>query len=153
MSEPLDLSQVNFPDVMNIRMASIFLNLSEARIRALIRSEEISATMVDKKWTMSIKDLTVFRDTPRIRKTSGPRGDGKLWVIRVPHGKLEAVKAMLAKEDIELAPRYNYEKQKAYQVKRKAALQEKALANAEKSATPASAASVTGKAKKGRFGK
>ena len=76
MSQPLDLSQVKFPDQMDLRTASIFLELTSARVRTLARTGDIPSTKTeDGKWSFTKAALTKWKDTPRKRASGGPRGD------------------------------------------------------------------------------
>jgi len=125
MSNTIDLSKVQFPDQMDLRTASIYLGLSEMRVRALARSEELPGAKDDAgAWVFAKADLDTFKAAPRTRKSGnkgGTRGEGKAWIIKVKHQNLEAVKAALAEFGIELLPRYDYAKQTAYRLKRDAA--------------------------------
>jgi len=122
----LDLSQIKFPDVMDLRTAALYLGVSEMRVRTLARDDKsgLKATKdEDGKWAFRKADLDAYKSAPRTRKGGGgPRGDGKAWIINVKHADLEKVKNALKPMGIELSPRYNYEAMKAYRVKRDAAL-------------------------------
>jgi hypothetical protein len=123
MSQPesIDITKIQFPENMDLRSAALFLGLSEMRVRALARKGDIKATKNDDgHWVFSKAMLTQFKNTPRARGGGGPRGDGKAWIIRVKYADLEKVKTFLKSLGIELQPRYNYEKQKAYRAKRAA---------------------------------
>jgi hypothetical protein len=127
----IDLSKVQFPDQMDLRTASIFLGLSEMRVRALARSEELPGSKdASGAWLFTKAELTTFKNTPRTRKGGGggPRGDGKSWIIKVKFQDLEKVKEALAPFKIELKPRYDYAKQAAYRAKREAKLAAEKLA-------------------------
>lgn len=117
----IDLSKVQFPDVMDLRTAAIFLNISEMRVRTLARTGELKSSKDDGKWAFKKADLEAYKNTPRARKSGGPRGEGKAFVINVKHADLEKVKGALKQFGIELQPRYNYAKMKEYRAKRDAA--------------------------------
>lgn len=121
----IDLSKVQFPDNMDLRTASIFLGLSEMRVRALARDGSLVGSKDEGgAWVFAKKDLETFKATPRVRKgggKTGPRGDGKSWVIKVKFQDIEKVKEALGEFGIELTPRYDYAKQAAYRAKRDAA--------------------------------
>lgn len=117
----IDTSQIKFPDEMDLRTASIFLGISEMRVRTLARQKALPASKDENgKWVFKKSDLQTFKDTPRARGGGGPRGEGKAWIINVKHADLEKVKAALAQFSIALQPRYNYAAQKAYRAKRAA---------------------------------
>jgi hypothetical protein len=123
---PIDLSNVKFPDKMDLRTAALFLNISEMRVRTLAREGTLKATKTGgegetKKWEFTKSDLEAFKATPRERKAGGPRGEGKAWIVNVPHDKLEQTKNALKALGIELQPRYDVAKQTAYRKKRAAA--------------------------------
>jgi hypothetical protein len=123
MANQLDLSNVKWPEVMDLRTASIFLDLSEMRVRTLAREGGLPASKDDEgSWAFKKSDLTTYKNTPHARKGGGggPRGDGKGWVIKVKFEDLEKVKAALAPFKIELQPRYNAEKMKASMARSKA---------------------------------
>ena len=131
MSSQVDLSNVKFPDVMDLRSAALFLGVSEMRIRTLAKDPQSGLKAgkdENKKWSFKKSDLEAYKNTPRVRSAGGPRGDGKAWIINVPHAKLEQVKNLLKQQGVELQPRYDYEKMKAYRTKRDAALKAKPAA-------------------------
>lgn len=137
MSNQIDLSKVQFPDQMDLRTAAIYLGLSEMRVRTLAREESLKAHKDDAgTWVFKRADLDAFKTAPRVRKAGGPRGEGKLWIIRVKHTDFEAVKTFLASKGIELQPRYDYAKQAEYKAKKAKAK----AAPAAKPATPATPA-------------
>ena len=122
MTAQIDLGNVVFPDVMDLRTASIYLGLSEMRVRSLARDESLKASKDEGGvWQFAKADLDAFKVTPRTRKASSkPRGDGKAFIIRVPYQALEDVKEALGDFGIELQPRYNYAKQAEYKAKQAA---------------------------------
>ena len=122
MTAQIDLSKVVFPDVMDLRTASIYLGLSEMRVRTLARDEALKATKDgDGVWQFAKGDLDTFKVTPRTRKASTkPRGEGKSFIIQIKYQDLEGVKEALADFGIELQPRYNYAKQAEYKAKQAA---------------------------------
>lgn len=133
-------ASLNFPDVMNLRLAAVYVDVSEQRLRTVAREETVKGTKDENgAWSFTKADLDEYLEmkatTPR---GGGTRGEGKLWVIRVKHDVIKEVKAALEPFGIELQPRYNYEKQKAYREKRNKKLAaEKAAAAPDVSPTPA----------------
>ena len=122
-SNQLDLSNVKWPEVMDLRTASIFLDLSEMRVRTLAREGTLPAIKDDEgSWAFKKADLSTFKSAPHPRKGGGggPRGDGKNWKIKVKFENLEAVKKALAPFGIELKAQYNAERMKKYMAERKA---------------------------------
>lgn len=116
----LDISKLDFPDTMDLRTAAIFLELSGTRVRTLARDGDLPAGKDEAgHWQFDKAELEAYKAQPKTRK-GGRRGDGKLWQIRVKYADLEQVKQALAPFGIELEPRYNYERQKAYRAKKKA---------------------------------
>jgi sporulation protein YlmC with PRC-barrel domain len=110
---------------MNIRLASVYLDVSEQRIRALLREGRIKADKDEAgAWIISKEALEAYKaeHAQGPKRTSGVSGKGKAYVVRVPFQKIQAVKDFLATQDIELEQRYNYDKMKVYQQKRKARL-------------------------------
>jgi hypothetical protein len=111
---------------MNLRLASVFLDLSEQRLRTLVRQGTIPGAAKNEEgaWAFTKQGLEQYKaekaTSPR-RTGGGPRGEGKAWVIRIKHPNYQAVKDFLATLGIELQPRYNYGKQAEYRAKRKAA--------------------------------
>lgn len=129
----IDLSKIQFPDSMNIREASLFLDLGEQRIRALVRTNVIKADDTTGRLMFKKTDLEAYKATavgPRAR-TEGANGKG--FVIHIPADKSAVVTEFLSKQGIKLMPRYNIEAQKRAQAKQKA----KKAAN--KSVTPEAA--------------
>jgi hypothetical protein len=136
----IDLSQINFPDQMNLRLAAVYLNLSEQRVRTLLREEKVPGAVKSDSgaWVLTKEGLDEYKETRKTRGGGTRRGDGKLWQIRVKYKDLEDVREALAEFDIELEPRYNYERQKAYREKRKKEqAAEKAAAAKAKTEQPA----------------
>jgi len=135
---------VEFPEKMDLRLAAVFASVSEGRMRSLLREETIPSTKDEAgKYVVTKAEITKWLNTKGAKTTrgaAGPRGEGKAFIVKVPFAKLQAVKEALATQGIELQPRYDYSKQKAYQAKRKA---EKAAAKAAK---PAPVAAVAGEA-------
>jgi hypothetical protein len=137
----IDLSQINFPDQMNLRLAAVYLNLSEQRVRTLLRENKIPGAEKSESgaWVLTKAILDEFKQTHRSRGGGGRRGDGKLWQIRVKYENLADVREALGKFGIELEPRYNYERQKKYREERKKKqAAEKAAAKAAKAPAKAS---------------
>lgn len=132
---PLDISQVKFPDQMNIREAALYLGVGEQRVRALNRGGELKGDNTSGRLLFKKSDLDAFKTTPKTRAI-GERADGKAWVIRVKGTDLAEVKAFLEKKGIKLEQRYNLEKMKSYQAKRKAELKAQKEAAAATPATP-----------------
>lgn len=136
MSEQsIDLSNVVFPEEMDLRTASIYLGISEMRLRTLARTEEILGEKDDKgRWVFPRAILDAYKDRPKVvreRKAKGPGREGKAWIVHVKFVDLPAVTEALEPFGIVLEPRYDYAKQAAYQEKRRA----------EKAAEKAAAAS------------
>jgi hypothetical protein len=133
------LAQTQFPDPMDLRIAALYLNVSEARMRTLLREGTVKSDKVDGKWSIKRADLDTYKNDKGTapRKSGGTRGDGKAWIIHVKFQDLQKVKDALTPLGIQLEPRYDYAKQKEYQAKRKAAQA------AEKKAAPATAAPAT----------
>ena len=115
------IANIDFPDPMDLRLAALYLNVGEQRMRNLLREERIKATKDESgRWVVAKADMDSYVETKGASR-GGPRGDGKLWVIRVKHENLQGVKDALAKFEVELQPRYNYAKQREYREKKKAA--------------------------------
>jgi hypothetical protein len=116
---------INFPDPMDLRMAALYIDVSETRMRSLLREGRIPAQKDESnRWVVTKADLDGYNATKGQRKVSaGPtrRGTGKFWLIQVSYEHLQEVKDALAPMGIELQPRYDYNKQREYQAKRKAA--------------------------------
>jgi hypothetical protein len=130
--------KIEFPPVMDLRIASLYLNMSEGRMRALVREEKIKGTKTEQGWEFLKADLDVFNATPRPRAGGGTRTtkDGKAFVVHVVPAKLQGFKDAMAKLEITVENRYDYTKQRAYQLKRKAA---KAAAAAKAQPAPVTA--------------
>lgn len=122
MASQIDLSNVVFPDVMDLRTAAIYLGLSEMRVRTLAREETLPGGKDESgTWQFTKNELDIFKETPRVRKGGGRKqGEGKAWIIKVKYADLEGVKEALANFGIELQPRYNYAKQAEYRAKKAA---------------------------------
>lgn len=131
---------LNFPDVMNLRLAAVYVNISEQRLRTVAREETVKGTKDENgAWSFTKEDLDAYLEKKATQpRAGGQRGDGKLWIIRVKYENLKGVKEALEPFGIELQPRYNYEKQKAYREKRKKQL---AAEKAEAAGTPQTTAS------------
>jgi len=131
MSNTVDLSNVKFPDVMDLRTAALYLGVSEMRVRTLARDGGIAGTKEEGsgKWLFTKLILDGYKNTPRARKSGGGRvsADGKAWVINIKPADYEKVVTALKAFNIELKPRYNYAAQKAYRIKRAADLKAKGL--------------------------
>lgn len=114
-------ASLNFPDVMNLRLAAVYVDVSEQRLRTVAREGRVKGKKDENgAWIFSKADLDVYLEEKKTQpRRGGTRGEGKLWIIRVKYENLEEVKATLGKFGIELQPRYNYEKQRAYREKRK----------------------------------
>jgi hypothetical protein len=131
----LDLSNIKWPDKMDLRTASIFLELSDMRVRTLAREETLPSTKDEEgNWVFALADLKAYKSTPHPRKGGGgggPRGEGKTWKIKVKFEDVEKVKAALAPFGIVLQPAYDAAKMKEGNIRRKAA---KAAATAKSTA-------------------
>lgn len=132
---PLDTTKIQFPDSMNIREASLYLDLGEQRIRALHRAGSLPADDSSGRLMFKKTDLDVVKATPRRTGGGGGRtnANGKAFVVRIPADKLQAVTAELGKHGVKLENRYNVEAQKRAQAKQKAkkAVAKTATANNE----------------------
>lgn len=127
---------IDYPDPMNLRLAALFIDVSEMRIRALLREGKIKAGKdAEGRWQVTKADLKAYADTKGTRKAGGERAEGKAWIIHVKAPNANAVREALEKFGIKLEPRYDYEKQKAYRT-----LRAKKLAAAKKVAAPAAPA-------------
>jgi hypothetical protein len=113
--------EFNFPETMNLRLAAVFLDMSAQRIRTLVREGKIEgASKGEGGWAFTKAGLEAYKQTAaNTPRAGGARG--KSWLVKIPAEKLEAAKAALAELGLELAPRYNYAKQREYQAKRKVA--------------------------------
>lgn len=130
MSTQIDLSNVKFPDPMDLRTAALYLGISEMRIRTLAREGDVKGTKNDaNQWLFTKAILDAYKSTPRVRKSGGGKAsaNGKAWVIHVTPANYEKVVAALKPLGIALEQRYDYAGQKAYRVKRQAALKAKGL--------------------------
>ncbi len=139
----MDIPKIDYPTEMNLRFASLFLNMSEGRLRALVREEKIVGTKTDDGWMFKKADLEKYAAQPHPRATGGGKASiaGKAFVVHVTADKLQKVKDALASVGIELEPRYDYAKQRAYQAKRKA---EKAAAKPANAVPQAAKVAVPG---------
>ncbi len=111
----IDISQIDFPDIMDLRAAAVYLEVNEMRVRTLARDEELPGAHKTEAghWRFVKSDLEEFKTTMGTRKGGYRRGDRKYWKIQVKHDDLEAVTEALAKFDIEVEPQYQYEKEEA----------------------------------------
>jgi hypothetical protein len=137
---------IDYPDPMNLRLAALYADVSEMRIRALLREGKIKAAKdAEGRWSVTKADLDAYRATKGTRKASGERAEGKAWVIHVKAVNFDAVTKALAPLGIKLEPRYDYEKQKAYRSER--AKKIKAAKAAEKAAKGVAAPAIKAPAK------
>lgn len=125
---------INFPEVMSLRLASLYADISEQRLRSLVREGKIKATQSEQgQWMVSKGEIERYNAEKGHGGGGGggaAKGAGKAYIIKVPADKHAEVRAALTAFGIELLPRYNYEHQKAYQEKRRAAKRaEKLVAN------------------------
>jgi hypothetical protein len=113
-----DKSQL--PDPMSLRFASIYSDISEQRLRTLVREGKIASTKTEKGVDQVTKEaLDTYSATKHTGGTGGARKvTAGSWVIRVPNEKLDQVQDALGALGIELAQRYDYAKQKAYRTKK-----------------------------------
>ena len=115
---PIDMSNVKFVDPLNLRDAAIFLGMNENNVRAAAQGGRITATKNEaNQWQFKQADLTTFKNTPRRTGGGGKRGDGKMFIVRIKHTDLEAVKGALSKYGVELQPRYTYKPKSKKEVK------------------------------------
>jgi len=107
---PIDMSNVKFTDPLTLRDAAIFLGMNENYVRAAAQGGRVVSTKnATGQWLFKQADLTTFKNAPRrTGGGGGHRGEGKMFIIRVKHTELEAVKAALGQRGIELQPRYTY---------------------------------------------
>jgi hypothetical protein len=89
---------INFPDPMSLRLASLFVDISEQRLRTLIREGKIKATQdADGKYSVTKAALTDYQaEKSHGGATNGGAGSGKSYVIKVPakdHDKVEIGRA------------------------------------------------------------
>lgn len=119
MSEQaFQLPEIDYPDPMGVRLAALYLNISEMRIGTLVREGRIPARKDEQgRWLINQEALDTYTETKGSRGGGGPRGDGKMWKVRILYKDLDDVKKALAKFDAELEPAYNYEKQREYRLK------------------------------------
>ena len=126
-------------EMLSINEAAEVLDISEMRIRTLLRDRRLEGAVKVKvgeteveKWSIPRAALDKYVATRgTFGKTGGKRGDGKAFVIRLKGPEqVKQVQEFLGTIGVKLEPRYNYntDKQKAYRVKRKAALKEKKAA-------------------------
>jgi len=126
--------QIQFPDRMEARLAAVYADISEQRLRILVREGRLKAETVEGHMTFTKANLDAYlANRGATRKGGGPRADGKSFVIKVKPADLQAVKDALSKLGIELQPRYNYAKQAEYRKKR---LAEAAASKTAKVPTP-----------------
>lgn len=113
-STGIDISQIDFPKIMNLRTAAIFLEISESRVRTLAKDEELSSFKNEAgHWQFDKGDLTTFKENMGTRKGGYRRGDRKYWRVQIKHTDMEAVVADLAKYGIEVENMYQYERDAA----------------------------------------
>jgi hypothetical protein len=138
-----DAPKIEYPNEMNLRFASLYINVSEGRMRALVREEKVKGTKTEEGWIFQKADLDKYNAEPHARAGGGTRTTkaGKAFVIHVTPDKLATVKDALAKAGIELEQRYDYSKQRAYQAKVKA---KKAAAKEAAKALPPKPVAVPG---------
>lgn len=110
----LNVEALDFPDVMDLRTAALYLDLSEQRTRTLAKEGDIEAWKTESAghWRFNKEDLDTYKAMPRTRKSGGFRGDRKYWRMQVEHTDLEEVTEFLAETfDIEVEPMYAYERE------------------------------------------
>lgn len=122
---------LNFPDKMPLRLAGVYLDMGEQRLRTLAREGQVpGADNSEGVWIFTKEGLEEFKlNRATSPRKAAVRGDGKAFIVRIPIDKLAAAKDALGKLGIELQNRYDYAKQKEYQAKRRVA---KAAAKAAK---------------------
>lgn len=117
---------IQFPNPMSLRLAAVYVDVSEQRLRILVREGKIVATQDERgQWWITRETLDAYVASKKLgaprTSRSGRTTNGKAWIIKVKAENYDAVVAALEPFGIELEPRYNYAKQKAYQAKRRAA--------------------------------
>lgn len=111
MLQGLDLSKIQFPDMMGIREAALFLGKSEQYVRTLLRSKQLvgkNDESTDRQWQIRKVDLEAFKTREPKTRGGGQRGEGKAFVIKVKYADLPKVEAALKQLGIALQPRYTY---------------------------------------------
>jgi hypothetical protein len=110
----IDVSALDFPEVMDLRTAAIYLEVNEMRVRTLARDEELPSFKNEAgHWRFNLEDLQEFKAEMGTKKGGYRRGDRKYWRIQVKHEDLEAVTEALSAFEIEVEPMYQYEKKDA----------------------------------------
>lgn len=116
-------------DLTDIKGAAAYLNVSEMRVRTLLREGRLEgATKVPVgetqvvKWQVPVSALDTYRET---KGTFGEgRKGGKAWVVRIKEpAQLELLQKFCSDNGLdEPTPRYKYdpEKAKAYRLKKAA---------------------------------
>lgn len=145
MSDTFVMPKIEYPDPMNLRLAALYLDVSEMRMRALVREERIKAVKSEEgHWLVSKAAIDAYKATRGVRTAPGkPHGDGKAFIVHVKFADHDKVAKALEPFGVKLEPRYDYAKQAAYREKRniaKKAEKAKALSEAKaKGATPVAA--------------
>jgi hypothetical protein len=105
----IDLSNINFPDVMGIRDSALYAGLSEQYVRTMVRNGTLAATKTEAgEWQITKAALDELKAKPRSRGGGAERANGKAYVINVKVSDLPAVEAALGQFGISLKPRYVY---------------------------------------------
>lgn len=132
-------SALSAGDLTDIKGAAIYLDISEMRIRTLLREDrlegsekvQVGETQV-MKWQIPVSALDTYKET-KGTFGSGRKG-GKAWVVRITDiAQLDLLKAFCEKNELAAPePRYKYdpEKSKAYRLERAAKKKAEAEAKA-----------------------
>ena len=109
MGTNIDVSKIDFPEVMTVWEAAVMSQSSEMRIRTLIRKGTLAAEAGEKGgYKIKKSDLQALIANPPARGGGGGgvRADGKAFVIHVKTAQLTAVTDFLKSQGIELELRY-----------------------------------------------
>jgi len=108
----IDVSAIDFPDVLDLRNAAIFLEISEIRVRTLAKEGVLPCYKNEAgHWRFELDDLEEFKANMGTRKGGYRRGDRKYWRIQIKHDDLEEVTELLMEKfGIEVKPMYQYER-------------------------------------------
>jgi len=146
MATQFAFDKAQFPSIMNLRLAAVYADVSEQRLRTLVREGTVPEAAKDDAgaWSFTKEGLDLYLaskgTTPRKGGGGKAHPAGKAWVIHVPAEKYQALKAALDTLGIVLEQRYDYAKQADYRVKRNIELKAKKQAAANVGIAPAPSA-------------